>query len=225
MGNIQKYCTILGVRPGSSADEVKRAFREKIKIHHPDSGSQDTEYAKEIIEAYNVLKNGVPIEKPVDRTQEDVARQNGYSGPDMRNNVFGGVRFGQRMERVFSEEIEKKVLRNGDRARQFHNGNVASVQKTQKAQLAALYRQASPQGRREYDVVEDYLKNIIRKYDRQKGNRPKKFWARDFVRDLNDVQIRFRSVANFNPSIAPVALHRLKEVGELMMHIKRMVQT
>lgn len=60
MIEFEKYCKILGVKPGDSAEVVKAAFREKIKECHPDLGG-DIEKTKLLIEAYEKLKNGVPV--------------------------------------------------------------------------------------------------------------------------------------------------------------------
>ena len=51
------FYEILGVARNASGGTIKKAFREKIKIAHPDVGNQDDEYAKYLTEAYNALKN------------------------------------------------------------------------------------------------------------------------------------------------------------------------
>ena len=40
MEHFQKYCQILGVKPGSSAEEVRKNFRELIKKYHPDTNKK-----------------------------------------------------------------------------------------------------------------------------------------------------------------------------------------
>ena len=46
------YYSILGVNKDATADEIKKAFRKKSLIHHPDkNGGEDTEF-KRINEAY-----------------------------------------------------------------------------------------------------------------------------------------------------------------------------
>ena len=58
-----KYYTILGIQPGASKEEIKRAYREQAKKHHPDrfaNESQETrdyheKKFKEINEAYEKL--------------------------------------------------------------------------------------------------------------------------------------------------------------------------
>ena len=58
--------TILGVSPGASADEVRRAYQNKVREYHPDrTGNLPQELrelaerrTKEITSAYNQLKRG-----------------------------------------------------------------------------------------------------------------------------------------------------------------------
>jgi len=58
-----KYYSVLGVQPGASKEEIKKAFRDKAKMHHPDKFSNETqkvkdyheEKFKEVNEAYNKL--------------------------------------------------------------------------------------------------------------------------------------------------------------------------
>jgi len=51
------YYKILGIDKGSSADEIKKAFRKKAHEHHPDKDGGNAEKFKEINEAYQVLGN------------------------------------------------------------------------------------------------------------------------------------------------------------------------
>lgn len=58
-----KYYKILDLQQGATKDEIKKAFREKAKLHHPDKFSNESENVrnhheekfKEINEAYNKL--------------------------------------------------------------------------------------------------------------------------------------------------------------------------
>jgi curved DNA-binding protein CbpA len=54
---MKDYYDILGISPSASIDEVKRAFRELIRKHHPDKNSSEEaiERSRDIIEAYKIL--------------------------------------------------------------------------------------------------------------------------------------------------------------------------
>ncbi|MFA6708801.1 MAG: DnaJ domain-containing protein [Fusobacterium sp.] len=60
-----KYYRTLGIQEGASKEEIKKAFREKAKMHHPDKFSNEPENIrndheekfKKINEAYNKLNN------------------------------------------------------------------------------------------------------------------------------------------------------------------------
>src|SRR5690606_15308863 len=53
----QEARRVLGIAPGAAWEDVRRAYREKIRHHHPDrSGSTDTDAAVRVIEAYRVLE-------------------------------------------------------------------------------------------------------------------------------------------------------------------------
>ncbi|MFL6801718.1 MAG: J domain-containing protein [Sphingomicrobium sp.] len=47
---------ILGVEPGADWSEVERAYKQLIKVHHPDLSGGDAHRATEIIHAYRELK-------------------------------------------------------------------------------------------------------------------------------------------------------------------------
>lgn len=49
--------TVLGVRPGASAENIKAAFRKLAMIHHPDRPTGNAEKFKEISAAYNLVKD------------------------------------------------------------------------------------------------------------------------------------------------------------------------
>jgi molecular chaperone DnaJ len=49
------YYEILGIKKGSSRDEVKKAFRKKASEYHPDKKTGNEEKYKEVTEAYAVL--------------------------------------------------------------------------------------------------------------------------------------------------------------------------
>ena len=50
---------VLGVSPGASAEELHDAYREMVKLHHPDhngGSAESTRRFQEIQEAYNELR-------------------------------------------------------------------------------------------------------------------------------------------------------------------------
>ena len=53
------YYEVLGITRDASDDDIKKAFRKLVKIHHPDkdNSSGASQKIKEIYEAYSVLKN------------------------------------------------------------------------------------------------------------------------------------------------------------------------
>ena len=53
-----EYSEILGVNPDATDEEVKKAYRQKSKIHHPDRGGNMQDFLK-IQEAYENLINGL----------------------------------------------------------------------------------------------------------------------------------------------------------------------
>src|SRR5580700_7123063 len=50
------YYEVLGVNKGASADEIKKAFRQKAVQYHPDKAGGDEARFKEVNEAYEILK-------------------------------------------------------------------------------------------------------------------------------------------------------------------------
>lgn len=50
------YYSILGVNRNATADEIRKAYRDKAKTHHPDRGG-DPEVFKQVNEAYETLSN------------------------------------------------------------------------------------------------------------------------------------------------------------------------
>jgi curved DNA-binding protein len=75
------YYEILGVTRSSSAEEIRRAYRQLARKHHPDVNKNDPkaeERFKEINEAYEVLKD------PDSRKKYDALGANWKTGQDFR---------------------------------------------------------------------------------------------------------------------------------------------
>lgn len=57
---MQNFYKVLGVRENATLAEIKRAYREKVKILHPDTGDKDSassEKFDEVVKAYRVLSD------------------------------------------------------------------------------------------------------------------------------------------------------------------------
>ncbi|MEQ9362745.1 MAG: hypothetical protein RIF32_00795 [Leptospirales bacterium] len=104
MQNFDKYCQALGVTPGDGPEVVKKAFRARIKQHHPDANRQaDDGHSRLLIEAYAEFKKGVParparkpstIQSPGPARGQAAGNARGTQGPggaaNNRGNGFAG---------------------------------------------------------------------------------------------------------------------------------------
>jgi len=71
---LTSYYDLLGVEPGASAAEIKKAFRQKAKKLHPDiAGSVHTEAMRKLLKAYEALSD-VESRFEYDRTYAAYAR-------------------------------------------------------------------------------------------------------------------------------------------------------
>jgi molecular chaperone DnaJ len=73
------YYNILGVGKTASKEEIKKAFREKAHLFHPDKPGGDEKKFKEINEAYQVLGNDEKRQQ-YDQFGSDFAQQGGFGG-------------------------------------------------------------------------------------------------------------------------------------------------
>ena len=71
---------VLGIAPGASPDEIKKAYRKKAKQYHPDLNPNNPSAAKkmeEVNEAYDLLSNP---EKMKAKQRQEQQQRGGYSG-------------------------------------------------------------------------------------------------------------------------------------------------
>ena len=97
------YYESLGVKKGSSQDEIKRAYKESAKKYHPDLNKGDKakeEKFKEINEAYKVLGDE-KARANYDRFGSSEGFQGGPGGFDFRSQGFEDFDFGDIFEGFF----------------------------------------------------------------------------------------------------------------------------
>jgi len=86
---MQDYYSILGVNPGASPDEIKKAYRKLANQHHPDKGGDQAKF-KDISVAYDTLSDGQK------RAEYDQMRMGGpqvrFQSGDFQDlqDIFGG---------------------------------------------------------------------------------------------------------------------------------------
>lgn len=88
------YYNILGITKNASGDEIKRAYRKLILVHHPDkNGGKNDEFLK-IKEAYDTLS--------------DEKKRQQY---DMSENIFGKLRFAKKYDDINNNDYNK-IIKN-----------------------------------------------------------------------------------------------------------------
>jgi DnaJ-class molecular chaperone len=142
----QDYYELLGVEPGASEAEVKRAFRKVARELHPDVNAHDPEAEekfKAVAEAYEVLSD--PERRQVyDRYGHEGVRSGGFPPPDagfgsiedLLGAVFGGA---------FGFEVRRGPMRGQDLA---HAVEISAVQ----AMLGVAVKIPSHEGEREIEL-------------------------------------------------------------------------
>lgn len=116
---MKDYYAILGIERTAGPEAVKKAYRQKALLHHPDRNRNDptaSERFKDVAEAYGVLMD------PVKRREYDRCRADGggsqkaphedfrYSQEDIFRDMFNNPGAGSSFEELF-KEFEKTGLR------------------------------------------------------------------------------------------------------------------
>lgn len=90
---------VLGVSPGASQEEIKKAYRELVKKYHPDKyvnnplGDLAAEKLKEVNEAYNMLTGG-------GAQSNNSSYQGGYSSSQNQGSTGGSASFNEIRQKI-----------------------------------------------------------------------------------------------------------------------------
>lgn len=110
------YYSILGIAKNATPDQIKKAYREKVKEHHPDKGG-DAEHFKRINEAYETLKDPAKKQNYDNPQPQQRQQQYQYRSSDMNDifNAFFGNKTSMRRNADIglSVSVELKEIATG----------------------------------------------------------------------------------------------------------------
>jgi len=128
---MQEYYDTLGVSPGASQDDLKKAYRKLAMEHHPDKGG-DEEKFKKITEAYETLTG-----KRKSRVQEPEFHDIPGVDPDKIREIFERMHGGFGPSRGFRRQQNRPPEKDSDvgfsfqlSAEQIKQGKILEVQYT-----------------------------------------------------------------------------------------------
>ena len=198
---IKEYFSVLGISPGVEPEQIKKAFRDKIKLCHPDRSVGEEEKARKIIEAYNYFKENPDAAKTASVAAAEAVSENPYfdAGRAAGERIFKGVFRGRpggshRVSEDFPQSPPRKK-------------SPSPVQ---------------DKGEMMYERAEMVLKETVRRYNRQM-NRPRRSWAKEYISHLANIQVLYRDVSVRYPYLGMRARRRLTQVQELVAEIKHML--
>jgi len=90
----KKLYDTLSVDENATADEIKKAYKEKAKEHHPDKEGGNKDKMVEVSRAYNVLGNE--------------RRRARYDETGMEDEVGFDVKFGSLVQEIFMKMIDRE---------------------------------------------------------------------------------------------------------------------
>ncbi|ODV72370.1 Caj1p [Cyberlindnera jadinii NRRL Y-1542] len=92
-----EYYDVLGISPDASASDIKKAYRKKAMLTHPDKNPNDPEAAKkfqEVGEAYQVLSDPDLRSRYDEFGKDQALPEEGFADPsEMFTEMFGGENF------------------------------------------------------------------------------------------------------------------------------------
>lgn len=110
MDSTLDYYSLLGIKRGASAEEVKRAYRKAVFRYHPDRNPGDEDAAgkfKQVIDAYEVLSDHRKRARYDESTPADDAEEKAEEEPaGTHESRFGD---GQTQGFRFTQDFKQKV--------------------------------------------------------------------------------------------------------------------
>jgi formylglycine-generating enzyme required for sulfatase activity len=104
MVDIDQYYTILELMPGASADEIRQAYRDLVKVWHPDRFSRGTRLQKKaeertrlINEAYEVLRSYIELGPAKPKKKK--------TGKESQRTSKSSTRASRSPERIFKNSV------------------------------------------------------------------------------------------------------------------------
>ena len=101
---MENYYEILGVSENATQDEIKKAFREKSKVMHPDKGGNEEDF-KKINEAYDTLGDPNKRQQYNNQKNNPFGDMGGGNPFDMFSQMFNGGGFGGFQQRKAPDKI------------------------------------------------------------------------------------------------------------------------
>ncbi len=244
-----RHCQVLGVAPGDSAEQVRRSFRLRIKQAHPDTSSRKGSKAEAqlLLEAYSAFKKGVPKLKqqdqasfyasptaaggtnfwgkasPVRKARTYTQEQGHKSAMRMFDAIFNDIQTSTKSFKIFFDELAGDLYPEKEHGAAvweipFPKRDGRGYQNSGSLGDAQLdYHKSDAMER--YESAELVLKNIVFSFEHRK-NRFQRNWAREFIGELLQVQVLYRDLCRFAPSLSYQALQRVRQISELISEIR-----
>ncbi len=251
MDQFETYCQLLGVKPGTGAEEVRKKFRELIKKYHPDKSKNevDKQRALLIIEAYAMFKNGVPSPPPASNSteatpqdraaaqafwQKNVTVTKGYTYSEEHSHyvaerifkrIFGDSKPHERVRNFFEEMIDNEIYSDDEDEHQWEV-QFTPPQREKSSPYASnenfdFKYKNSPQNL--FERAEITLSETVHSFE-LKNNRFQKNWASDFISHLTQIMVLYRDICRSAPAYTYKALQRIRQITELINEIKQVLK-
>lgn len=97
------YYQLLNIEHTATPDEIKKAYRKLVKVHHPDTGGDDNKF-KELSTAYKTLSD--PEKRKLYDLKTGVAGSPMDNWQSYFNQTFGGAGFSDTFDKTYGSEAK-----------------------------------------------------------------------------------------------------------------------